>query len=72
MVLMLTSKSLQVSLECSSGLLFSPYLSITLTESMVAISKTVVATSSQDGLPEISVDQMFSVNKLDNQLEKCL
>jgi hypothetical protein len=32
----------------------------------------VVVTSSLDGLPEISVDQMFSANKLDNQLEKCL
>lgn len=64
------SKFLQVLLECSSGLLFLLSQFTTLTVSMVIIMKVAVVIPSSVGSQEISVVQIFSVNKSDNLLVK--
>jgi len=64
------SKFLEVLLQCSSGLQFLLSLFTTLTVSMVIIMKVAVVIPSSVGSQEISVVQIFSVNKSDNLLVK--
>lgn len=64
------SRSLQVSPECSSGLLYFLSLFTIHMVSMAIITKEAAATPSSDGSQVISVDQIFSANKSDNPLVK--
>lgn len=66
------SKSLLHSPECSSGLPCSQSPFTTHMVSMAIITKVAVATPLPVGSQEISVVQIFSVNKLDSPLVKLL